>query len=174
MGLEFENNVWNQHPWICQLAKFLEKKKIPKSGTKNALFGYFWANIFKNFYHIWNQHPRFCLIAKFYVETRMSKFGTKSLLLRLFLKICHICHIWNPHPWICFVTKLNVKITILKFGTKNVWLRRLRIDFFLIMQNFVKKWKCLNKGLQMPYLGIFGLEFEKNIVVFEINTFEFI
>ena len=26
----------------------------------------------------------------------------------------------------------------------------------------------------MPYLGIFGLEFEKNIVTFEISVFEFV
>ena len=26
----------------------------------------------------------------------------------------------------------------------------------------------------MPYLGIFGLEFENNIVIFEINTLEFV
>ena len=26
----------------------------------------------------------------------------------------------------------------------------------------------------MPYLGIFGLEFQKTIVIFEINSFEFV
>ena len=26
----------------------------------------------------------------------------------------------------------------------------------------------------MPYFGIFGLEFEKTIVIFEINAFEFV
>ena len=36
--------------------------------------------------------------------------------------------------------------------------------------NFVKKWKCLNLGPKMPYLGIFGLEFQKAIVIFEIST----
>ena len=30
---------------------------------------------------------------------------------------------------------------------------------FVKLRNFVKKWKCLNLGLKMPYLGIFGLEF---------------
>ena len=29
-------------------------------------------------------------------------------------------------------------------------------------------------GQKLPYLGIFGLEFEKHIVIFEISTFEFI
>ena len=32
-----------------------------KFGTKNALFGYFWDEIWKNYCHnIWNQHPRIC------------------------------------------------------------------------------------------------------------------
>ena len=39
--------IWNQHPWICQTAKFQEKMKMSKSGTKSAVFGYFWARILK-------------------------------------------------------------------------------------------------------------------------------
>ena len=31
-------HIWNQHPQICQLAKFREKTKMPKFGTKNVLF----------------------------------------------------------------------------------------------------------------------------------------
>ena len=26
----------------------------------------------------------------------------------------------------------------------------------------------------MPYLGVFGLEFENNIVIFDVNTLEFV
>ena len=63
--LENYNYIWNQHPQICLLAKFCEKTKIPKFGTKNAFFSYFWARIFKNYGHIWNQHPQIYLIAKF-------------------------------------------------------------------------------------------------------------
>ena len=37
-----------------------------------------------------------------------------------------------------------------------------------------KKQKCLNLVPKMPYLGIFGLEFENSIVIFEISTLEFI
>ena len=36
------------HPQICLFAKFHRKTKMPKFGTKNALFGYFWARILKN------------------------------------------------------------------------------------------------------------------------------
>ena len=43
-GLEFEN----KHPRICVNAKFREKAKMPKFGTKNALFGYFWPRILQN------------------------------------------------------------------------------------------------------------------------------
>ena len=37
-----------------------------------------------------------------------------------------------------------------------------------------KKTKCLNLGPKMLYLGIFELEFSKTIVIFEINTLEFV
>ena len=44
-GLEFEGD---QHPQICLIAKLCEKMKMPKFGTKNALFGHFWGLNFKN------------------------------------------------------------------------------------------------------------------------------
>ena len=34
--------------------------KIPTFGTENAIFGYFWASILKNYWHIWNQQPQIC------------------------------------------------------------------------------------------------------------------
>ena len=75
--------------------------KMPKFGTKSALFGYFWARILKNYCHIWDQHPQICqkwvfnsyskfqclrisVIAKFCEETKMPKFGTKNALLGIF------------------------------------------------------------------------------------------
>ena len=45
---------------------------------QNALFGYFWAGILKNYCHILNQQSRICLIAKFCEETKMTKFRTKN------------------------------------------------------------------------------------------------
>ena len=41
---------------------------------------------------------------------------------------------------------------------------------FLLLQNFVQKWKSLNLGLKMPSLRVFGLDFEKGIVMFQMNT----
>ena len=42
------------------------------------------------------------------------------------------------------------------------------------LQNFTKKQKYLNLGRKVPVLGIFGLEIENNIVIFEINIAEFV
>ena len=41
-------SYWNSAPQICLIAKLCKKKtRIPKFGTKNAFFGYFWARILK-------------------------------------------------------------------------------------------------------------------------------
>ena len=45
---------------------------------------------------------------------------------------------------------------------------------FSLLQNFVQKWKILNLGTKIPNLGIFQLEFEDNIVIFETNAFKFV
>ena len=44
---------------------------------------------------------------------------------------------------------------------------------FVKFKNFVKKEECLKNGPAMPYLGVFGLEFEKTIAMFEIGLLEF-
>ena len=46
--------------------KIFRKRKMRKSGPKKAVFGYFWARIFKNYCHIYYQHPQICLIATFF------------------------------------------------------------------------------------------------------------
>ena len=63
--LKYNSHIWNQHPQICLFAKFHEKTIIPKFGTDNVWFMYFWAGIWKQYCHIWNPHPQICLIAKF-------------------------------------------------------------------------------------------------------------
>ena len=39
---------------------------------------------------------------------------------------------------------------------------------------FCEEIKCLNLGPKIPFLGIFGLEFENNIVILEISTLEIV
>ena len=38
-------HIWNQQPRICLIAKFCRKTKMPKFGSKNALFWYFWPKM---------------------------------------------------------------------------------------------------------------------------------
>ena len=45
---------------------------------------------------------------------------------------------------------------------------------YVSLENFTKKQKCLNLGQKVPVLGIFELEIENNIVIFEINIAEFV
>ena len=58
--------------------------KMPKFGTKNALFGYSWAEICKQNNYILEQHRQICLIAKFCEIMKMPKFVTKNVLERYF------------------------------------------------------------------------------------------
>ena len=67
-----------------------------------------------------------------------------------------------------------------KFGTKNdilgifdqkpVVIFEISTLEFVKLQIFAKKQNCLNFGRKMLYLGIFGVEFWKTIVIFEIST----
>ena len=119
---------------------------MPKLGTKHALLEYFWLQVLKNYCHIWNQHPQICQTAKFQEKTKMPKFVTKNALFRYFGAriLTNYCYIWNQHSRICRTAK------------------------------FKEKQKCLILGPKMSYLGIFRLEFENNIVIFEIATLEFV
>ena len=131
-------------------------KKMPNVGTKNALFGYFCTRVFKNYCYIWNQYLRICLIAKFCEETKVPKFGTKNTLLGCF---------WQKSLIWVFLGE-NFKKTFVIFENSSLKL--------IYLQNFTEKEKCLNLGPEMPDLGIFGQEFENNIVIFEISTLEFV
>ena len=149
--------IWNQHPWICLITKYCEIKKMPKFGTKSALFAYFWPRILKNYCHYWIQHPSICLTGKFCEETKMLKFGTKNTFWGVFLTKDALFeyfwaqifkqnywHIWNQQPWICLIAK------------------------------YLEIIKCLNLRQKVPYLEIFGLEFLKTIVTFEISPSELV
>ena len=124
---------------------------MPKVGTKNAIFGYFWRKMpyfgifgpefLKNYCHIWNQHPQICLFAKFHGKTKMPRFGTKNAWFGYFGAGIwkQYCHIWNQHPRICLIAKFRGKTKMPKFGTRNAL-----FEYFWV---------------KMPYLGIFGLEY---------------
>ena len=69
-----------------------------------------------------------------------------------------------------------------KLGTKNAlfgyfWAGIKILSYLKSAPSDVSNWKilqqkqkCLNLGPKMPYLGIFELEFEKTIVIFEISN----
>ena len=82
--------IWNQHPWICLNPKYRELKKMPKFGTKSALFGLFLARILKNYSHIWNQHFRISVVAKFCEEGKCLNLGPKMPYLGIFDGKCLI------------------------------------------------------------------------------------
>ena len=63
-----------------------------------------------------------------------------------------------------FGPKFNKTFVIFEIGTLNS----------PYLQNSAKKQRRLNLGSKMPYLGVFELEFENNIVEFEISPLEFV
>ena len=177
--------------------------KMPKFGTKNTLFEYFWPGIWVRYCHIWNQQPRIFLTAKCREKTKNAYICDQKCLIWVFWnRIWDIiskqyCHIWNQLPQICLIAKFLRKTKMPKFGTKNAWFMyfwtgiwkqycHIWIQDLLIclIANFLKKQKCLNLGPKMPFLGIFdqecltwlfsGKTFTKTIVRFEINILEFV
>ena len=60
---------------------------------------------------------------------------------------------------------MNCKRAIVSF--------EVRTPKFVYLQNFTKKQKYLYLEQKMSDLGIFAVEFENSIVIFEIKTFEF-
>ena len=57
---------------------------MPKFGTKNALFGYFWSRILKHYCHILNQQPQIYLFSKFNQKSKMLKLPTKNVCFGYF------------------------------------------------------------------------------------------
>ena len=74
-------HMWNQHPQICVISKFLEKRKMTKFWTKNVFLKYFWGELFKTLCGIWSQHPQICLIGKFCEKKNAKIWEQKSLIL---------------------------------------------------------------------------------------------
>ena len=103
--LKNDCHIWNQHPRICLIAKFCEKTKMSKFGTKSALFGYFWGSILENYCLISNRHVRLCLTAKFFEETEMAKLANKIAIFGYFkpkmylVEFSSIKFLWLQNFW---------------------------------------------------------------------------
>ena len=85
------------------------------------------------------------------------------------------CGILNEHPHIFSNTTFRPKIKILKFGTEIALIRFFGLGFqiinvifeisifkFVNMQSFIQKRKTLNLRPKIPYLSIFGQQFNSN------------
>ena len=110
-----------------------KKTKMPKFGTKNALFGYFWATILKNYCLIWSQHPRNGLFAKFCEIMKMAKFVTRNTFLgyfwaRTFKKLLLYLKSAPSNLSICKISrkKNNVLIWLQKYLIWVFWVRILK------------------------------------------------
>ena len=99
-----ENNyclIWCQNPRI-----FHEKQKNLKFGSKNALFGYFEAEISETYYHIWHQKPWICQNTNC-----CAKIKTLFFIWVVLVSISkNYCHIWNQQFWFCQIAKYCGKI----------------------------------------------------------------
>ena len=86
LGLELENIIVIFEISVLEfpLLQSLVKINFLTFGTKNALFEYFSAGIWKWYCHISNQHPRIYLSATFCEKTKTPKFGIKNALFGYF------------------------------------------------------------------------------------------
>ena len=144
--------VWNQHPQVCQFAKFGKKKMMSKIVSKNVLFGQFLGYYFKKILSYSKSAPSNLSNCKYFQKTiaifqistlkvvNFANFGKKQSCWNLCPKLRYLgifwartfkknCNIWNQHNRICLIAKFS--------------------------KNYCdKKWKCLNLGQKMPYLGM--------------------
>ena len=84
---------------------------MAKAGTKSAVFGYFWARIFKKLLTYLKWVPSNLSICE--ILPIMSKFGTKYAALFGYFCVGILkkyCHIWNQHPRISLTAKFHKKI----------------------------------------------------------------
>ena len=186
-GVEFVNFS------ICQFLESREKTTMSILGTNNDLFRNFRVRILKQHCHIWNQHPRICLVLKFRVKVKMSKFGTKNTLFGYFWVRMwkNYSHIWNHQPQTSQFAKFRKKTIMFKSVTQNAlfgyfWAGILKdiISYSKSASSNLSNYKILQRKKNawilpwifawISYLGVFGLEFQKTVVIFEISLLEFV
>ena len=76
--------------------------------------------------------------------------------------------------WVIFDKSCHILVLLGRIFKKLIVVFQINKLEYVFLQNFTKKQKCLNLGRKVPVLGIFGLEMENNIVIFEINIAEFV
>ena len=148
---------------------------MPKNGSKNELFEYFWARLLKHCFHICNLHYQICLAEKFPKKTPKGlNFGPKMICFAIFgLEfLTHYCHIWDQQPQICWIGKLHGERKMPKYGIKNslswrfgAWILKHYCDI-LILHTQICRLAKFNEKVEMPkfrtrnaLFGFFGLEF---------------
>ena len=152
---------------------------MPKSRIKNAVLSIFDQKCLIWVFLAWNLQTILSHL-KPAPSTKMLKFGTKKSLVWVYFG-------WNLKTILPYLKSGN-STKIHEFGTKNVWfgyfwarIKKNPIAIFEIstlrfayLHNFTKNRKCLNLRPKMPSLGILELEFEYNIVIFEITLLKFL
>ena len=129
---------------ICLIANFCAKIKILKFGTKNALFGCFSEHFWKTIVLFVIRAHSNLSYSKVWCRNTLNLGAKMSVWVFFDWNYKTYCHIWNQHLKTCLTAKIRGKTKMPKFGTK------------------------------IPYLGIFDLEIESNIIIFEINTLKFV
>ena len=182
-GLELKNllycGIFCQHPQIFLKTKFQPNIKIFEFLTKTVLTGYFQLDLQKS--NIVFEISIFELvnIQSFIEKQKNFKLGPKKLYLGTFgLQFKkNYYQIFGQHPRICETIKFHPKQKKYILGTKNSlfgtlgkWAHRQMCLIAKLRKKKKQKW--LHLGPKMPYLTIFGLEFRKTIVTFEISNLE--
>lgn len=100
--LRIYSHIWNEHPGICQNARFSLNIKILKFGTKKGFFFLEFLGWDLNSI-VWNHHFRINQTGKFCLKKKKSKFGNKYGLFVCF-----------------FVAILKKSSSFLKPGSSNL------------------------------------------------------
>ena len=112
---------WNEHPRICQTAKFCENMRMSKFRNKHILLKCFGARTCCKLLSYFRLTPLNLANCNISWKNEKPKILTKNAYLDIFLAGIskQYCHIWNQHPQVCLIAKFGEKIKMSKFGTKN-------------------------------------------------------
>ena len=155
---------------------------------KNALFGYFWEIILKNYCVISNAQPQICLTSKFLHKKECFNLGSKMSYLCIFwARMLNTIVIFEMNTlkfvkFQNFAKKQNYLILGRKKPCLGFWGKSFKnicpiwsqLPKIWLIAKFSGKTKYLNLGQKMPYLDIFDVEFGKNIAILENITLKLV